>query len=485
MTKKEKVNVYTIGILIVSIMCLGGLNFFINKDTIDNFLNYYIIGATTIGGIILFVNNRENYKWANLKKIPLVLSIITLCWFTLTAFLGIKFNMANIKGLINFTCLLAIMNLIFNLKLSKEAFNKIITLTLCAFLVTCLLGIIQYLTGINLITYSNYLYPGILGRINSTFYIATLYDKFILVMMPLIFYNLIIGKNKYLNNIFLLFSGIAMMLTFSRSGLIIYFSLLALYFIIFIFQKKILSLITIIVTVLLMILIPGATYALQSGIDYVYEVIKTPVKYQIDLVDLNPFLNKYVYSLFTKKEETKTPTENKTETTKPQSEKETKKKPSESNKSILTRKLYKQMGKQLVKEHPIFGIGVGNYSYLYQNQNFKDYLKDQSIFTQRSKFMYPHNGFIHLAAETGYIGLILLIATILSFLYPFKIKNKKWEILTSIVILYCFFFSGYTESIFHSKQYTFITLITFALVVSFIQCEDKKKETNKKIKTKK
>ena len=448
MTKKEKINVYTIGILIVSIMCLGGLNFFINKDTIDNFLNYYVIGATAISGIILFINNRENYKWSNIKKVPLILSLVTLFWFTLTAFLGIKFNMANIKGLINFTCLLAIMNLIFNLNLSKEAFNKIITLILSAFFITCILGIIQYLTGINLITYSNYLYPGILGRINSTFYIATLYDKFILVMMPLIFYNLITGKNKYLNNILLLLSGVTMMLTFSRSGLIIYFSLLALYFIIFIFQKKILSLITIIVTVIMMILIPGATYAIQSGIDYVYEIIKTPVKYQIDLVDLNPFLNKYIYGPFTQKEEPKQPTVDKEESNKP---KPSNKKPSESNQSILTRKLYTQMGKQLVKEHPIFGVGVGNYSYLYQNQNFNDYLKDQSIFAKRTYFMYPHNGFVHLAAETGYVGLILLIATIISFLYPFKTKNKKWEILTSVVILYCMFLSGYTVSIFHSK----------------------------------
>lgn len=481
MEKKEIINVYVLSFLIVSIICLGGLNFFINKDLIDNFLNYYIIFATTIAGIILFINNIENFKWQNIKKVPLFFSLITLFWFGLTCGLGISFNMATIKGFINFACILAIMNILININFSKNAKNKIINTILWAFFITCILGIIQYLTGVNLITYSNYLYPGILGRINSTFYIATLYDKFILLIMPLIFYNLLTDKNKYLNNLLLIFSGIAMILTFSRSGLIIYFSLLALYFIIFIFKKKFLSLITIIVTFILMLIIPGATYAIQSGIDFVYEVIKTPTKFQIDLVDLNPILNNF-YNIFNSKEEKvkediPAPEENKKE--------EKEKKPSESNRSIITRKLYKQMGKNLIKEYPIFGIGVGNYSYLYQNQNFKDYLKDQSIFEQRSKFMYPHNGFIHLTAEVGYIGLILLIATIFSFLYPLKFKDKKWELFTSFVILYCMFFSGYTESIFHSKQYTFITLIIFAFLAAYLQSQEKVKISKKKNKVKK
>ncbi len=496
MEKKEKINLYTLSFLIATIVCLGGLNFLINKDTIDNFMNYYIIFIAGVSSIILFINNIENYKWSNIKKVPLVLSGITLIWFGLTIIFGIHFNMANIKGLVNFGALFLILNIIINLNMTELLKEKLIKVFLASFVVTAFLGVIQYFSGVNLVTYSNYLYPGILGRINSTFYIATLYDKYVLIVVPIIFYLILKSQKKSWANLLIFLSGIAMILTFSRSGILIYFSLLGIYFLVMVLQKKVLPMVTILLTLLAMLLIPGANYAMQASLDYVYSVIKTPEKYQIDLVALNPYLTKF-YVLFKadekeiiESEDMQSPSlENQDENIDATDEEAIDvpidaptaedNKPVEDNQSIFVREQYKAMGKQLIKEHPIFGIGVGNYSYLYTNQNFRDYLKDDSVYKLRNDFLYPHNGYIHLTAEVGYVGTLLTILTIISMLYPFKSNNKKWEIFTCFMLLYAFLFSGFIESIFHSKQYTFSALIIYAIMIAYLTSKDVKNRKKK------
>lgn len=482
MEKKNKINVGTIGFLIFNIICFGGLSFLFNKDLISNILNYYIIIICGIAILILFFNNKECYKWNKLNKIPLILSIITLLWFALTAIFGITLGITTIKGFINFAELLVLLNIIVNIELTKKEKNIINTITLTSFFITVALGIFQYFSGINLITYSNYLYPGILGRISSTFNIATIYDKFVVIIVPIIFYNLLTDKNKYINNILILLSGVGICLTFSRSGIIIYFTILALYFFLLLFKKKFFSAFTIVLTVFFMLLIPGTTYMLQSAVNYIYDVIKTPEKYQINLLDLNDIFDRYLYNAT----DTKEKKEERKETNKEVIEEATEKLKNEGKRSGNYREKYKAVGKEFIKEYPIFGIGVGNYSYLYNNQNFKDYLKNDDV-VGSIKIMYPHNGYVQLIAETGYLGGILFIITLISFMSNIiKDKKYRWELLTAIIICYGLALSGYIETIFHNKQFIYIALIIYILMCTKTkELKEEKSKNNKKLKTSK
>lgn len=487
MEKKNKINVGTIGFLIFNIICFGGLSFIFNMDLIFNILNYYIIIISGIAILILFFNNKECFKWDKLNKIPLFLSIITLLWFFLTAIFGITFGITTIKGFINFAELLILLNVIVNIELTIEEKNIINTIILTSFFITIVLGIFQYFSGINLITYSNYVYPGILGRISSTFSIATIYDKFIVIVIPVIFYNLLVGKNKYINNILILLSGVGICLTFSRSGVIIYFTILIIYLLLLLFKKKFFSVFTIILTVFFMLSIPGTTYMLQSVVNYFYDVVKIPEKYQINLLYLNDIFEHHLYNATSSKEETKEKDDIK-ETEEGDKEEEISSKVKEENEKLKNdgklsgqyRDKYKKVGKEFVKEYPIFGIGVGNYSYLYNNQNFKDYLKNDDI-VENIKIMYPHNGYVQLIAETGYIGGILFIITLISFISNiFKDKKYKWELFTAIVILYGLILSGYIETIFHNKQFIYTALIIYVLMCTKAKEIKTSKGENKK-----
>ena len=70
--------------------------------------------------------------------------------------------------------------------MEKEDIKEIKKAFLISFMICLIAGILQYIFSIELNTFSNDKYPGIKGRINSTFYIATLLDKYIVLMFYLI-----------------------------------------------------------------------------------------------------------------------------------------------------------------------------------------------------------------------------------------------------------------------------------------------------------
>ena len=136
---------------------------------------------------------------------------------------------------------------------------------------------------------------------------------------------------------------------------------------------------------------------------------------------------------------------------------------------------------EFLKENPVFGIGVGNYYYLYINQNAKDYLQNDSIISDEYPYMYPHNGFIQLMAETGYIGLVLFISYILSFAV-LKLKKDDKDNLNFYVILMILFglsIANITECMFHSKQIIYLFAIMYG-VYSNLQNEEKVVNSKKK-----
>lgn len=456
---KYNLNKYVISFLIIVITLFGSLSFIIDKNVIDSLTNYVVIIIAFLGGVILFFNNLEEFSWKNIRKVPLILSILTFLWFLFGSFFGIRLGIENIKGIINYGCLLALGFIILNIKLNDDDKKAIINSVLISFLICALLGIFQYYSGINLIQYSNSLYPGILGRINSTFYIATILDKYV-VLIEIILMYLLLKKPKNIFYILLfILSGITITLTFSRSGLLVYFFIAFIFLVISLFSKKFSNVVLIIVTVLTMLFINGATYSIQSGLDFVYDKLDIPNYFRVNLNFINDFKDTLNHT-FKPSNDGNTGTD--VEEPIP-------------NLSIDYREKYQKVGLDLIEKYPVFGIGVGNYSYLYNNQNFKDYVKNPNVLLGIDTVMYPHNAYIQVACEMGYIGLTLLCLSFFCYLFYCDYKSDKLKLFASFLLIIALLFAGYTETVFSSKQYIFI----FIILLSFLSCKTSiKKEVN-------
>lgn len=455
---KENLNRVVISFLIISITLFGVFSFFINKSIIDTGINYYTIIVGGISSILLICNNIEDFKLKNINKISLILSIIVLLWFIITFIFGINQGIESIKGIINFGSLLLLGFVISNIKLSEEDAKLINKSIFISFFASAVIGIFQYFSGINLITYSNSVYPGILGRINSTFFIATIYDKYVVLVSVLLVYNMIRNNDNKIYKFLFLLAGISVTLTFSRSGQMMFLALAFLLFLYSIFKKQILNIFTVIITLLVILLIPGSSLAIQSGIDYAYETLSVPMNYRIDLSGFNNVLRDAFVNISKTRSHSTIETEEDLE--------EDDEIIPVKNQSMSFRDKYKKVGKQFIKEYPITGIGVGNYSYVFNNQNASKYLNDTTALKDLRIMMYPHNGYVQLAAETGYIGLILLSITILSYLVYFDSKKDKLLLFVSILLIIALMITNYTEGAFHAKQYIFVFMIMYAVLCS-------------------
>lgn len=434
-------NSRTLLIITLYYTVLLGNNELINNSIVNKILTYGILVFPCLFILSMFMNNYKNFKFKNMKKIPLILSIVVIVWNIITIVLGINIGMHSIKAMIMLVVVLALLNIIINIDFTEDDKEKILDHFLVASFISMILGILQYFTGFKLNTFDNNKYPGILGRINSTFYIATLYDKFLVLTGAVICYKISREKFNYKYLLLLLVSTITITITFSRSGIIIYIFILAMFLLINIFKKRITNILAILICLGSMLLIPGSKYVVQSGIDFVYSVIPVPNSLRIQLIKSdNTNGNKG-----NNEEENK---ENYTAI--------------EKDSSIYFRDYYKLVGKQFVKENPILGIGYGGYAYLYNNQNAREYLKDTSVLGEYD-YMYPHSSYVQVSAETGIVGLILLYGLmVILLIYAFKSKDIL-NITLALSLILALLFGSYTEGLFNAKQYILIFIILYAI----------------------
>ena len=457
-TIKENLNRYTISVLIFTITLFGGLSFIISKDTVDSLMNYYSVAIAGISIILLFFNNLEEFKPKNIKWLSFCLMIMTIIWLMITMIGGIRLNIESVKGLINFSSLLILGFIILNIKFSEEDKKTIFKSIYWSFFFCMILGIFQYFSGVNLIQYSNAVYPGILGRINSTFFIATILDKYIVLIAILLAYSMMKSPNSIVYKLLYLLGGIGISLTFSRGGQLVFLLITFLLFLASIFQKQLKNVLITIFTVVIMLFIPGTAYSLQSGLDFVYQKISLPNVLRLDITVFSDMTK----GLFEHKGNNDSIEKDPNDTI-----------GDIANQSVISREKYKAIGKQLIKEYPVFGIGVGNYSYLFNHQNFADYMKDTTALKDISTLMYPHSSYIQVTAEIGYIGLILLYVGVLSYLLYINRKKDILLCVTACLFVGAMLLAGYTEGVFHSKQYIFL----FITILGFL-CSKEKEEAN-------
>jgi O-antigen ligase len=72
------------------------------------------------------------------------------------------------------------------------------------------------------------------------------------------------------------------------------------------------------------------------------------------------------------------------------------------------------IGSQMVREHPLFGVGLGSFPAVWRDYIPPDYTTHTVQYTERTQLRFPDFGLMQLLSETGWVGLGLFLATIWS-----------------------------------------------------------------------
>ena len=409
--KLTKTNIILLIINLTILPLLGNKDLIniLHIELLSNILNYILPSLLVINLIHTIIKNKYKFK-LDIKTILLLIFIISLL---ISLIFSITYKGYTFTNLYKFIVLPLILYLLSLFNIDNKKINKSILITA---IIISLFGISQYIFNFELTTHGIEKYIGSIGRIKSTFLIATIFDKYLSIIIIYILYLLINNKeNKYLLIITYILSFISLCLTYSRTGLLITLINLTIIVLYLLYKKKYIYLLIIPITIGIMLIIPGEKYVLKS-IDSVF--------------------NSKIKEIINKKENNieKTNNDNQIETG--------------NDYSVISRESYMDVAKKIIKNKPITGIGIGNYTYIYENQNVNDYIKD----TINYHYLYPHNMYYQLAAEIGIIGLITFY---LLFIYILGDNKNIYSYLLLLIILA----SSITESIFYIKDIAYFIVI--------------------------
>lgn len=397
---------------------------------LDGIEKYLVLVPSGILTLSLFV---DWIKYKKLNKLNTALLLTCIFVFLISIVFGIYISTFNLKALIHAGLVLVLGALLFTTKFTEEDFIKIKKHIYIVFSVVVLFGIFQYIFDFGLTNkFDSLKYIGIKGRVISTYHIATVLDKYLIMIMIPITYDLLLKKDYKLSILYLL-GSIAMAITFTRAGIVAYLFLSFIFLIISVLRKKYLNILTILISFVIILLIPGYKYALQSTKDYIYQKLSIPSSLQLRIVSKVDMEEHNIKDIA-------------------------------EDESVLYRDFYEYVGVSLIKEYPLTGVGLGNYPYLYHNQNVNDYLENKIEI--KEPYMYPHNGFIQMTAEIGIIGIVSLLTFLASFMIT---KNINYMSYYPSILLYIIYLLGtYTEGLFTTKQYIYVFITIYTIYSSYL-----------------
>ena len=254
-------------------------------------------------------------------------------------------------------------------------------------IITVIYGFISYFFGVNLFKLSNYMYPGALGRIRSTFFNPCYYAAFINLVFSIFFYKLCISSKKNCILYLVLLSCLyaCMIFTFTRSSVLIF--LVLLFMSLFLFRKiifKLRILIIIMIIIVMSIFIPGSKTLMKNSIN-----------------DGMLFINNIAGFL---------PSFNSSDIKEDDSDSD-----SEFNDySLQHREAFARMAKTIAKDNIFTGVGFGSYI---DYMNSKDF--DLKYPSYQLPKIHPHSSLILLYAETGIFTLIPFILFLCIIVFKF------------------------------------------------------------------
>ena len=481
-------------ILNIVICPLLGNNSFLGFGNIETFcklLLFLLPGLYFLSFIIDIFKNKE-FKF-KIDSLTISVFLLILSLFISLLF-GIQINFNSITNLITFCYISGFIYTIHTYTFNEKDTKKILISILITFIIICIIGIIQYAFQLDLTINGIQKYPGALGRIKSTMSVATILDKYITLNLLILFYILFKSnkKNWYIY-LLLVLGTITLAFTYSRSGIITFYMISIIFMIIYLIKKQWTNGIITILLIVLLYSIPGQNYLLSSIANYANNSINKVWK-ELNLEFLSPINNTlsdiFIINQNANDNNINTKPNNNTNTnTKPNSNNNNtiNKKPNTNNNintkpntsdkkhsisqieppkengilddSNASRKYYQTVAKRIIQNHKISGIGIGNYNYIYKNQNVNDYIEND--LPLNSKYLYPHNMYYHFTAETGLLGLYTFISCLIIILIK-SIKNKNT--LISIIFFTTICLYGTTESIFYMKDIAFWLIIVYTFL---------------------
>ncbi len=118
---------------------------------------------------------------------------------------------------------------------------------------------------------------------------------------------------------------------------------------------------------------------------------------------------------------------------------------------------------KMFTDHPIFGIGYGQYTNAYQNKYISPQAKERDL-------NHAHNNFIHILAEDGAVGFfafIMLIFCLTKFCLLGFVREKNLAYLIFFSAFWGLLLHGFTEFNFETSMTGKILWLTFGLCLAF------------------
>jgi O-antigen ligase len=132
----------------------------------------------------------------------------------------------------------------------------------------------------------------------------------------------------------------------------------------------------------------------------------------------------------------------------------------------------------MIKAHPFIGVGVNTYCLNYQKYK----IKETYGFTGNANY-YAHNNFLHMAGETGLIGLVIFLWLLFVFfktgLIFFKSADSRFVKICSLGIIagiIAFLINGLTETNLYYSKVATLFWYQMGLFLGLSRIKDKEKE---------
>ena len=116
--------------------------------------------------------------------------------------------------------------------------------------------------------------------------------------------------------------------------------------------------------------------------------------------------------------------------------------------SVKSRVLIWNVSLRLFSEHPMFGLGPGNFNmhYMLSQAEYFSQFPESSFVAVADNVAYPYNEFIHIAVEFGLVGIVLVAMIIHSVCRAPK-YGEALPLLASLLAFSCFSFPTYDKNV--------------------------------------
>lgn len=343
----------------------------------------------------------KNKRFNVFGKKYIVLYVLFLL-FTIPSFFVTKSLITSSYTFIKFFIAFLIFIIMLNMDLKKEELKSIGKSFILALSIVLIYGLIQYLFDVNLFKIGASKYPGAKGRIQSTFFNTIYYSIFLNMVITLLTYFIRKEKDikiKIFYAVLLVLSFVSLLLTFTRSAIMIFVGCLIINILLnskTIFNRWCLPIYIFMISFSL--LIPGVKTLYISTYD------------DITLLVSDNLVGKFLPNIDkTNKHEIENDTSEIVHYTE--------------DASLNSRIEFSKIGNRLAKDHIKTGIGFGAYNnYVYSNEYIENYPQYANYKT------FPHSSLVLLYAEVSIGALISFCLFAISIIIDFCInwfKNYK------------------------------------------------------------